>query len=407
MAEQRVVVVGAGPAGLSVALSLRDRGMRPLVIDRANQVGSSWRGRYDKLKLNTGKHLSHLPNRPYPKHTPVFPSRDQVVEHLDRHAREDGIELRLNTELGRVNRRPDGWCLRTTCGDLDTSQVVIATGYEHTPRIPDWPGSESFTGELLHSAAYRNPASYVDKCVLVVGAGSSAMEIAHDVATGGAAKVWLAVRTTPNIMLRALPGGFPSDFIASPLYDGPVWFADAIAELGRRISIGDLTDFGLPKPTEGVFSRGIRLGRAPAIVDKEVLVAIRTRLIEVVPTIDRFDGDTACLIDGRRIDPDVVICATGYLHGLEPLVGHLGVLDGRGVPRAAGEEPAAEGLRFIGFMSRPALIAFVARQSRRIAARIAEELSAQCALDQARSEVGSRSIGCHRAEPSTHESRGS
>ena len=97
-------------------------------------------------------------------------------------------------------------------------------------------------------------------------------------------------------------------------------------------------------------------------------------MIEVVPTIDQFDGDTACLIDGRRIDPDVVICATGYLHGLEPLVGHLGVLDERGVPRASGEEPAAEGLRFIGFMSRPALIAFVARQSRRVAARIAEEL---------------------------------
>ena len=111
MAEQRVVVVGAGPAGLSVALSLRDRGMRPLVIDRANQVGSSWRGRYDKLKLNTGKHLSHLPNRPYPKHTPVFPSRDQVVEHLDRHAREDGIELRLNTELAEsIDDRTAGVC---------------------------------------------------------------------------------------------------------------------------------------------------------------------------------------------------------------------------------------------------------------------------------------------------------
>ena len=119
-----------------------------------------------------------------------------------------------------------------------------------------------------------------------------------------------------------------------------------------------------------------RLGRAPAIVDKEVLVAIRDRLIEVVPTNDQFDGDTACLIDGRRIDPDVVICATGYLHGLEPLVGHLGVLDERGVPRAAGEEPAAEGLRFIGFMSRPALIALVARQSRRVAARIARNWSA-------------------------------
>jgi hypothetical protein len=72
---------------------------------------STWRGRYDKLKLNTGKHLSHLPNRPYPKHTPVFPSRDEVVEHLDRHAREDGIELRLNTELAEsIDDRTAGVC---------------------------------------------------------------------------------------------------------------------------------------------------------------------------------------------------------------------------------------------------------------------------------------------------------
>ncbi len=109
----------------------------------------------------------------------------------------------------------------------------------------------------------------------------------------------------------------------------------------------------------------------------------------VIPTTDQFDGDTACLIDRRRIDPDVVICATGYLHGLEPLVGHLGVLDERGVPRAAGEEPAAEGLRLIGFMSRPALIAFVARQSRRMAARITEELERSVRLDHGHPKIGS------------------
>lgn len=369
-----VVVVGAGPSGLSVALSLRDRGLRPLLIDRAGQVGSSWRGRYDRLRLNTGKQLSHLPNRPYPKHTPVFPSRDQVVEHLERHAHEDGIELLLDTEVSRIDRRPGGWCLRTSSGDIAACQVVVATGYEHTPRMPQWPGSDGFAGELLHSAAYRNPEPYADKRVMVVGAGSSAMEIVHDVAIGGAAETWLAVRTPPNIMLRSLPGGFPSDFIATPLYNMPARLSDAMATVGRRVSIGDLSDFGLPTPDEGVFSRGIRLGRAPAIVDKEVIEAIRRRTFEVVPTIDRFDGNAVHLIDGRRLELDAVICATGYFHGLDPLVGHLGVLDERGVPRAAGATPADAGLRFIGFMSRPGLIAFVAKQSRRVAKRIEEEL---------------------------------
>jgi hypothetical protein len=374
--EYRVVVVGAGAAGISMALSLRDRGVRPLLIDRAGEVGSSWRGRYDRLKLNTCKQFSHLPGRPYPKDTPIFPTRDQVVDHLDRHARDDGIDLRLKTEVFRIDRRGDGWMLRTASGDIACRQVVVATGYEHTPRMPLWPGLDRFTGRLLHSSAYRNPAPFRGKRVLVVGAGSSALEIVHDVATGGARKAWLAVRTSPNIMLRSLPGGLPSDLIATPLFRAPVWLADALATVGRRLSIGDLGAFGLPTPAEGVFARGIRLGRAPAIVDKEVIDAIRDGSFEVVPTIERFYGSCVRLVDGRRLEPDAVICATGYLHGLEPVVGHLGVLNGRGVPTATGEVPAAPGLRFIGFQSRPGLLGFVAKQSINVAQRIAAELEA-------------------------------
>jgi cation diffusion facilitator CzcD-associated flavoprotein CzcO len=55
--------------------------------------------------------------------------------------------------------------------------VVVATGYEHTPFIPEWPGKDSFTGELLHSSTYANPIPLRGKRVLVVGAGSSGIEI--------------------------------------------------------------------------------------------------------------------------------------------------------------------------------------------------------------------------------------
>lgn len=373
--ECQVVVIGAGPSGVAAALSLRDRGVRPLLIDRADQVGSSWRRRYDRLKLNTGRRTSHMPDRPYPNGTAIFPTRDQVVDHLDRHAHEDGIELRLCTEVTRIDRDSGGWCLATSSGEIRTQQVVVATGYEHTPQVPEWPGKDGFGGEVLHSSAYRNPAPFLGKRVLVVGAGSSALEIVYDVATGGAAKAWLAVRTPPNIVLRRLPGGFPSDYIATRLYDSPAWLADAMGQVARRIEIGDLTEFGLPTPAEGVFARGKRLGRAPAILDKEVIHAIRARRFEVVPTIEAFDGDSVELVDGQRLQVDVVICATGYRRGLESLVGHLGVLDEGGLPRAAGEVPAASGLRFIGFLSRPGLIAYVAKQSKRVANCIADELA--------------------------------
>lgn len=378
--DRRVVVIGAGPSGVSVAVSLSDRGIRPLLVDRADHVGASWSGRYDRLKLNTGKQSSHLPNRPYPGHTGTFPTRDQVVEHLDQHAHENGIDLRLNTSVRRIDRDGGGWLVSTATGAIRATHVVVATGYEHTPLIPDWPGRDTFGGEILHSAAYRNPESCRGKRVLVVGAGSSAMEIAYDPATGGAAAVWLAVRTPPNIMLRTLPGGWPSDLIASPLYDAPRWLADAAAELGRRTSIGDLSVFGLPKPTEGVFTRGKRFGRALAIVDREVIGAIRDGPIQIVPTIAGFGPGVVRLVDARELKPDMVICATGYRRGLEELVGHLGLLDHSGLPRTEGTAAADTGLWFIDFQSRPALIAHVARQSGELATQIAQDVNRSSAL---------------------------
>ena len=315
MSEHDIAIIGAGPAGISVAVSLRDRGLRPLLIDRADQVGSSWRGRYDRLKLNTGRPFSHLPNRPYPKGTAMFPTRDNVVDHLDRHARESGIELRLGTEVTRIDRAGTGWRLETSTGGINAHQVVVAIGNQHTARIPQWPGADGFTAELMHSSAYRNPRPYQGRNVLVVGAGSSGMEIAHDLATGGAGKVWLAVRTPPNIMLRSLPGGLPGDLLSLPMYRLPVRVADAISRRARRANLGDLSQFGLPIPEEGVFSRVKRLEQVPALVDVDVIDAIRNGSIEVVATVESFDRDKVVLVDGSRLDAHAVVLATGYRRG--------------------------------------------------------------------------------------------
>jgi cation diffusion facilitator CzcD-associated flavoprotein CzcO len=374
--DHPVVIVGAGPAGLAAAVSLSDLSVQSLVLDRADRVGASWQSRYDCLRLNTGRQFSHLPRRPYPKGTPVFPTRDQVVAHLEHHAGERGIELRLNTPVERVLRRkPSGWGVVTPDGIIDAAHVVIATGFAQTPLLPEWPGAGSFAGELLHSASYRNPTAFVGKRVLVVGAGSSGMEIANDLAAGGAAKVWLSVRTPPNVLSRRGPAGLPGDAVATPLYHLPSWISDALARIARRVTFGDLSEFGLPIPEEGPFARSHRLHAAPAVVDGEVIDAIRSGSIEVVSALARFDGSSALLIDGTRLDVDVVIAATGYSHELEPLVGHLGVLDEAGLPRAGGDVAAEPGLWFLGMLSRPSLIGYVSRQSVRMAGRIARELA--------------------------------
>ena len=374
MSEHQVAIIGAGTAGVSTAVALKDRGVTPLLIER-DRVGSSWHSRYDRLKLNTGRQFSHLPKRRYPKGTPTFPRRDDVIAHLERGAQEQGIELLLGSDVERIDARNGGWSLETSTGPVSARQVVVTTGYEHSPFVPDWPGRETFAGQVLHSSEYRNPRPFEGRRVLVVGPGCSGMEIAHDVATGGGAKVWLSARTPPNIIKRQGPAGLPGDVIAKPLYHAPVRLADAIARLGRRMDFGDLSEYGLPVPEEGVFSRNHRLGVAPAIVDAEVIDAIKAGQVEVVRGMEAFADGEAVLADGARIDPDVVICATGFRRGLEPLVGHLGVLDERGRPLVVGEKPAAEGLRFVGFIPRPSQIGASAKQARRAARRIARELA--------------------------------
>jgi len=369
MSKRHVVIVGAGPAGVSAALSIKDRGVRPLLIDRAPDVAASWRGRYDRLRLNTSGRISHLPGRRYPKGTPVFPARDQVVEHLDRHAHEDGIDLRLHTTVERIDPYSRGWRLTTSTGDIDARNVIVATGYLHTPFIPDW--LDGFTGEKLHSSEYRNAKPYEGLRVLVVGTGASGMEIAHDLTTGDAAKVWVSVRTPPNILRRTGPGGQPGDIFAVALYHLPPRLADRIANAARRKIDGDLSEFGLPIPAEGPFTRAHRLHVAPTIVDPEVIDAVRDGSIEVVAAVTGFAGDQAILADGTRLTVDTVVAATGYRAGLEPLVGHLGVLGPDGSPIANAPAPAADGLYFHGLFTRPGQIGYVAKQSRGLARQVA------------------------------------
>ena len=363
--------MGAGPAGLASAAELRRRGIPALVLEQADAVGYSWRRRYDRLRLNSSRPFSRLPGARYARGTGIFPSRDEVVRYLESYTARNRIDVRLGTRLERIDRDGGGWVLRTSTGDVCADQVIVASGYEHTPFLPDWDGRDRFRGRLLHSADYRNPESFRKRDVLVVGPGCSGMEIAYDLTHGGASRVRLSVRTPPNIIVRSPVG----PVFARAMLKLPPERADRLMRRIREKEIGDLTEYGLPAPEEGVFSRLKRLSVAPAIVDKEMLQAIRDRRIEIVAGVEALDETAVKLADGARIEPDAVIAATGYRCGLEPLVGHLGVLNERGVPRAVLGEAAAPGLRFIGFVPRPAQLGLMGGEARRAAKAIAHEMS--------------------------------
>jgi putative flavoprotein involved in K+ transport len=376
-----VYVVGAGPGGLATAAALGQRGVRAVVVERSDDVAASWRGHYDRLRLHTTRRWSSLPGLPIPRSAGRWVRRDDFVRYLEAYARHHHIDLATGVTVARVDRAapspsPEGggWVLRANGGrELHASAVVVATGYNHTPLLPDWPGCDGFTGELLHASAYRDAGPYAARDVLVVGVGNTGAEIAADLAGGGAGRVRLSVRTAPHI-LRRTTLGWPAQASGVLCRRLPVGLVDRLARQLARTT-PDLSEYGLPRPDTGLYTR-VRQGAIPVQdTGKTGLVrAVRRGQVEVVGAVSSFEGGKVVLADGEVISPEVVIAATGYRRGLEPLVGHLGILDGRGGPLVHGREthPAAPGLYFTGYTNPiSGALRELARDAPRIAAAIA------------------------------------
>jgi putative flavoprotein involved in K+ transport len=347
--REQVVVVGGGPAGLAAAAQIKSKGQDVLVLEKSAEIGASWKAHYDRLHLHTVRWLSNLPGLSIPRREGRWVARDGVVRYLQDYAAHHRLRVQLDTHATSVRRDGSEWLIETNRGPVVADSVVIATGYNQEPVLPDWPGADTFEGELIHSSTYRSARAYVDKNVLVVGAGNSGAEIAVDLFETGAATVWLSVRTAPNILRRQL-AGVPTQVMGLGLRKLPVAAVDRIASAAQRLTVGDLSKYGMPAPARGLYTRALHEERIP-ILDVGLIKALKKKQVEVVPAVERFDGTEVVLSDGTRLVPDAVIAATGFRRGLEPVVGHLGVLDKRGNPTVHGDvtHPDAPGLYFIGY----------------------------------------------------------
>jgi len=359
-----VVIVGAGPAGLAAAATLRAHRIDAVLLERGQSLGEPWRGRYDRLHLHTIRWLSDLPGYRIPTDFGRWVARDRFVEYLEQYAAHHQLEPRFGVEAAGIDRDNGRWLVRTSTGTISARVVVVASGYARVPYLPQWPGS--FDGPIVHSVDYRNPKPYRGKDVLVIGAGNSGSEIAVDLAEGGAGRIRIAIRTPPNILRRDLKG-FPIQLVGIAVQRIPPRLLDPMFGVLRRATIPDLSAKGLPRPN-APFSQFRSTATVP-VMDVGFIDAVRNGSIEVVPGVTALDGRAVVLADGTRVYPDTVIAATGYRPGLEPLVGHVTQIGPHGIP-----SPQAR-LHFLGIgIPISGALYQTAKDAQRLAREIASEI---------------------------------
>jgi len=149
------LIIGASAAGLATAACVQQARRRFEILEAADVVGQAWRHHYDRLHLHTPRSGSALPGLAMPADWPRHPSRDQVVDYLERYRAHFGLEPRFGQRVTRLERRDGRWIATTADGEWAARAVVIATGANRRPVRPTWPGLDMFAGRVLHSGEYR------------------------------------------------------------------------------------------------------------------------------------------------------------------------------------------------------------------------------------------------------------
>jgi cation diffusion facilitator CzcD-associated flavoprotein CzcO len=292
--ETDVAVIGAGQAGLSAAYFLRRAGFANdtgfVVLDHGRRAGGAWQYRWPSLVLGKVHGIRDLPGMEFGTPDTSRPASQVVSEYFDRFERTYDLPVHRPVDVLSVSYGPDDRLLVESATETWAARAVInATGTWDRPFWPRYPGQETFRGRQLHTAGYTGVDEFRGQRVLVVGGGTSAIQLLIEIATVAADTTWVTRR--------------PPVFHEGPFSED--WGREAVAKVDRAVRAG--------KPPASVVSV-TDLAYTP-----EVLKAQAEGILDRKPMFERITPSGVIWADGTETPVDVILWATGFRAAIDHL----------------------------------------------------------------------------------------
>lgn len=334
----RVVIIGAGMAGIATAYTLKNAGFTNFtILEKGSDVGGVWHwNRYPGLTCDVPSQIYQFSFAPKPDWSHVWAGGEEiqryhreVVDRFDLDA-----HLRCNTEVteARYDSTTTSWTVTTRDGDTLTADFVIcATGVLHHPFVPDIPGMESFQGQIVHTARWQPELVTSDRRVAVIGTGSTGVQVVSALQPGARslihfarspqwilwAPMWLRQSAALAEVLRRRPAWHDA------LYRRLLWASGILADIvttpsWRRTLVQAYARWSLRAQ---IRDREVRAKLTPdyePLCKRQVVSGTYYRAITrpnarlVTDPIQEFTRTGIRTADGTHHDVDVAVLATGF-----------------------------------------------------------------------------------------------